>query len=63
MIKLAWNKKEEDRRKIKPISFSDEDGHKALEWLETKKGEKGGMSGYITKLILADKEKTLKEGE
>lgn len=60
---MAWNKKEEERRKIKPISFSDEEGHLALEWLETKKSEKGGMSGYITRLILADREKTLKEEE
>lgn len=54
---MAWNKKEEERRKIKPISFSDEEGHEALEWLETKKSEKGGMSGYITRLILVDKRK------
>lgn len=54
---MAWNKKEEDRRKVKPISFSDEDGHEALEWLITKKNDKGGMSGYITKLILEDKRK------
>ena len=60
---MAWNKKEEDRRKIKQISFSEEEGHIAFKWLETKKNEKGGMSGYITRLILADKEKTLKEGE
>lgn len=60
---MAWNKKEEEKRKIKPISFSDEDGHMALQWLETKKSEKGGMSGYITKLILADREKSFKEGK
>lgn len=58
---MAWNKKAEERRKIKPISFSDEEGHIALEWLETKKGERGGMSGYITRLILEDKERTLKQ--
>lgn len=60
---MAWNKKENEKRKIKPISFSDEDGHIALQWLETKKSEKGGMSGYITKLILADRKKSLKEGK
>lgn len=60
---MAWNKREGDRRKIKPISFSDEDGHRALEWLETKKSEKGGMSGYVTRLILADRDKTLKKEE
>lgn len=37
---MAWNKKEEERRKIKPISFSDEEGHRALEWLETKRVKK-----------------------
>lgn len=60
---MVWIKKEEDRRKVKPISFSDKDGHIALEWLETKKDEQGGMSGYITRLILADKEKSEKGRE
>lgn len=54
---MAWNKKAEDRRKIQPISFSNEEGHRALEYLQSKKDEKGGMSAYITRLILEDMEK------
>jgi hypothetical protein len=50
-------------RKIQPISFSKEEGYKALEWLQKQKEEKGGMSAYITRLILEDKEKRQKNGE
>ena len=54
---MAWNKKAEDRRKVQLISFSDEEVHMALEYLQSKKNEKGGMSAYITKLILEDMER------
>lgn len=54
---MAWNKKAEDRRKVQLISFSEEEGHLALEYLQSKKSEKGGMSAYITRLILEDKQR------
>lgn len=43
-------------KKIKAICFAYEDGHEALEWLETEgRNFRGGMSNYIVRLLLEDK--------
>ena len=49
--------KNEKGKKMKVLSFAFEDGYEALDWL-TEKGKetRGGMSAYIVRVLLEDKQ-------